>query len=166
MSNKAKKIFLALSIVVPFLLYCVFYYSKMISNAPYKYSEFTSITLKAGLGKNYEKTFNSKTQDFQYIDVNDSLVKTKVRLNKDDLLFLHRKAAELGFWDWPEQMIGDETGKAPRYYLEFEYQRKKKFMEIDAEYNENTKLRDAALQLVKTVDQAILDAQDRENKAK
>lgn len=161
MSDRFKKVFLALSILVPFMLYCVYYYSKMVKNAPYKFSEFESITLKAGLGTNYEKVYNTKSQDFQYVNLNDSLIKTKVKLSKNDLLFLHRKAAELGFWDWPEKMIGDTSGKAARYYLEYNYQRKNKIIEIDADYNDNTKLRDAALQLVKTVDQAIEDAQDR-----
>lgn len=161
MSDRFKKVFLALSILVPFMLYCVYYYSKMVKNAPYKFSEFECITLKAGLGTNYEKVYNTKSQDFQYVNLNDSLIKTKVKLSKNDLLFLHRKAAELGFWDWPEKMIGDTSGKAARYYLEYNYQRKNKIIEIDADYNDNTKLRDAALQLVKTVDQAIEDAQDR-----
>lgn len=161
MSDRFKKVFLALSILVPFMLYCVYYYSKMVKNAPFKFSEFESITLKAGLGTNYEKVYNTKSQDFQYMNLNDSLVKTKVKLSKNELLFLHRKAAELGFWDWPEKMIGDTSGKAARYYLEYSYQRKKKVIEIDADYNENTKLRDAALQLVKTVDQSIEDAQDK-----
>ena len=161
MSNRFKKVFLALSIIVPFLLYCVYYYSKMIKNAPYKFSEFESITLKAGLGNNYEKIYNSKNGNYVYTDTRDSVIRTHVKLNKNELLFLHRKATELGFWDWPEKMIGSKDGKAVRYYLEYQYQRKNKIIEIDADYNDNTKLKDAALQLVKLVDQSIDDAQDR-----
>lgn len=164
MNNKAKKIFLGLSIILPFLIYSVYYYSGMIKNAPYKFAEFESITLKAGFGSNYEKVYNSKTQDYQFVDLKDSVVHTKVKLTKDDLLYLHRKAAELGFWDWPEKLLGKGKGDSPRYYLEFSYQRKSKKIEIDADYNQNTKLKDAALQLIKIVDQAIGDAQDRHKK--
>lgn len=163
MSSRGKKIFLGICIAVPFLLYCIYYYSIMIKNAPYKFSEFENITLKAGLGSNFDKTFSSKTQQYQYLNSQDSLIKQKVKLSKDDLLYLHRKAAELGFWNWPEQMVGDTSGKSPRYMLEYDYQRKKKVIYIDGAYDANIKLRDAALELVKTVNTAIEDAADLQN---
>jgi hypothetical protein len=163
MSNRFKKIFLALSIAIPFLLYCTYYYYIMVKNAPYKFSEIENITLKQGIGSQYDKIYSSKSQEFQYLTSRDSVVKAKVKLSKDDMLFLHRKAAELGFWDWPEKMLGDTTLKSPRYYLEFDYQRKKKIIVIDASYDENIKLRDAALELAKTVDKAIQDADDVQN---
>ncbi len=159
MSNRTKKIFFALTIVVPFLLYCVYYYGKMVKNAPFKFAEFESVVLKAGLGENYEKIYDSKTQNFQYVTLNDSVIHTKVKLSKDQLLYIHRKAAELGFWDWPSDMLADTTGTAPRYYLEYKYQRKNKIIELDATYNANPKLKDAALQLIKIVDGTIAEAQ-------
>ena len=163
MSNRFKKIFLALSIAIPFLLYCTYYYYIMVKNAPYKFSEIENITLKEGIGNQYDKIYSSKSQVFQYLTVKDSLVKSKVKLSKDDMLYLHRKAAELGFWDWPEKMLGDSSSNTPRYYLEFDYQRKKKIIIIDASYDKNIKLRDAALELTKTVDKVILDADDLQN---
>ena len=89
------------------------------------------------------------------------MIQRKVKLSKDDLLYLYREAAELGFWNWPEKMIGDTSLKTPRYFLEFDYKEKSKTIEIDGAYNEKIKLRDAALELVKTVDTAIQDAADR-----
>jgi hypothetical protein len=163
MSDRFKKIFLGLSISLPFLLYCVYYYSVMVKNAPYKFAEFENITLKAGLGDQYDKTFSSKTMQYQYVNQRDSVIKMKVKISKDDLLYLHRKASELGFWNWPTEMIGDKTGKSARYFIEFDYQRKSKSITIDAAYNANDKLKDAALELVKTVDKAIEDTADRQN---
>ena len=163
MSNRFKKIFLGVSISLPFLFYCIYYYAIMVKNAPYKFAEFENVTLKEGFGNNYNKVYSSKSQEFQFLNTRDSLVKNKVKLSKDDLLFLHRKAAELGFWNWPSKMIGDTSGKSPRFYLQFDYQRKSKIIEIDAAYEENIKLRDAAIELAKTVDKAILDADDAQN---
>ena len=163
MSNRFKKIFLGISISLPFLLYCVYYYTVMVKNAPYKFAEFENISLKESVGNNFTKIYSSKSQEFQFLNTRDSLVKSKVKLSKDDLLFLHRKASELGFWNWPAKMIGDTSGKSPRYYLQFDYQRKSKIIEIDAAYNDNIKLRDAAIELAKTVDKAILDADDVQN---
>ncbi len=161
MSDRFKKIFLGICIVIPFLLYCIYYYTIMIKNAPYRFSDLENITLKAGIGNEMDKTFSSKTQHYQYVNTRDSLIQRKVKLSKDDLLYLHRKAAELGFWNWPEKMIGDTSLKTPRYFLEFDYKEKSKTIEIDGAYNEKIKLRDAALELVKTVDTAIQDAADR-----
>ena len=163
MSNRFKKIFLALSISIPFLLYCGYYYYIMIKNAPYKFVEMENITIKEGIGTKYTKQYSSKLQKFQYTNSRDSVVISRVKLSKDEMLYLHRKAAELGFWDWPEKMIGDTSGNSPRYYLEYDYKRKKKIIEIDAAYDKNTKLRDAAIELAKTIDQAVQDADDLQN---
>ncbi len=163
MSDRFKKIFLALSISIPFLLYCMYYYGKMIKNAPYKFSEFENITLKSSVNGKVDKEFSSKSKEYQFLNNRDSMISSSVKLTKDDLLYLHRKAADLGFWDWPEEMIGDKSGKSPRYFLEFDYQRKKKIIEIDNSYNENIKLRDAAIELIKTVEKSVDDADDLQN---
>ncbi|OAQ39852.1 hypothetical protein A5893_09790 [Pedobacter psychrophilus] len=162
MSDRFKKIFLGCSIAIPFILYSVYYYSIMIKNAPYKFVEFEGLSVKSGLGTNYDKTYSSETQQYQYLNTRDSSIKMKVKLSKDDMLYVHRKAAELGLWNWPEKMLGDSTNRVPRYYLEFDYQRKKKVIEIDADYNKNIKLRDAAMELIKTVDGVIEDAADKQ----
>lgn len=161
MSNRFKKIFLGFSIALPFLLYCVYYYTMMVKNAPYKFVEFNGIVIKAGEGNNYEKIYNSQTRVYQYKNQNDSTLKTTVKLTKDDLLYLHHKAVELGFWNWPAKMLGPDSLTSPRYYLEYDYKNKKKIIEIDGSYNSNDKLKAAALQLIKAVDQNIADAEDR-----
>src|SRR6187402_3060585 len=130
MSNRGKKIFLILSIIVPFLMYCVYYYGMMVKNAPYKFVEFDSIVFQYGTGDSLVNKYNSKTGEYQYINKHDSLVKMHLRLTKDDLLYLHRKAADLGFWDFPSSELGDTASRAgvkpPRYLIEFNYKRKSK----------------------------------------
>lgn len=165
MSNRTKKIFLALSITIPFLLYCVYYYSRMVKNAPYKFSEFESVTLKYGLGDSLINQYDSETGNYQYLNDRDSLIRTRVKLRKDDLLYLHRKAADLGFWNFPEEIVPANTsGNSPRYYLEFKYKRKSKHMLFDLGYNQNQKLKDAARILIEEVSRTINDAEDRSGK--
>jgi len=167
MSLKAKKIFLALSIIVPFVLYCVYYYSIMLKNAPYKFAEFDSITFNYGLKDSLVNKYNSKTGDYQYVNAQDSLIKKHLRLTNDDLLILHRKAAELGFWDFPSKIGFDSTeigfNKAPHYYIQFKYKRKAKTVMFDDAFNGDPKLKDAAEQLVKVL-QARLDEADNRDK--
>ena len=133
----------------------------MIKNAPFKFVELENITIKAGTGGQFDKTFSSKTGEYQYVNNQDSLVKQKVTLSKDDLLYLHRKAVDLGFWNMSKEMIGDTSGKSPRYFIEYDYQRKSKIVEIDAAYNGDLKVKDAALELIKTINKTIDVAADK-----
>ena len=81
MSSKAKKIYLLLTIVVPFIAYCFFYYRPIISNAPFRSDEFVSFQYKWGAGNDLPNSYDSKTGDFQYLNAKDSLViKSKARL--------------------------------------------------------------------------------------
>ncbi len=165
MSDRSKKIFLAFSIIVPFMLYCVYYYGMMIGNAPFKFSEFESIDFKYGEGNNLNNNYNSKTGKYQYVNNHDLLVVKTVRLTQDDLLYLHRKAAELGFWDFPKEILGDSSRKEIKnslhYYIAFHYKRKSKIVLFDTAYNDDPKLRDAAAQVVKEIQQRLADAEDR-----
>ncbi len=165
MSDRQKKIFLLICIITPFLLYCFYYYGIMIKNAPYKFSEFESIKFKYGLGDNLVNQYDSKTGNYQYLNERDSLIKTNVKLSKDELLYLHRKAAEQGFWDFPEVFYNkgerDKKNNSPHYYIEYNYDRKSKHVLFNADYSDNQKLGDAARQLVKEITNVINDAQDK-----
>jgi hypothetical protein len=169
MSDKGKKVFLLLTIIVPFLLYSIYYYSRVFKNAPYKFTEFTSFVFKYGTGDSLINKYNSKTGEYQYLNKHDSLIKINMLLTKDELLYLHRKAADLGFWDFPAQELNsDTTGlmgqKPPRYYIEFNYQRKSKKVLFDESFQGDPKLKDANEQLIKEIMHVLSDAQDRKKK--
>ena len=167
MSDKAKKIFFTLTIVVPFLLYCVYYYSHMIKNAPYKFTEFKSFVIKYGTSDSMLNQYNSKTGDYQYLNRKDSLIKTNLLLHNSDLLYLHRKAAELGFWDFPQQELADTTkikGKPLRYYIEFNYRRKSKKVWFDESFAGDPKLKDANENLITEIKHILANAEERNKK--
>ena len=164
MSDRSKRIFLALSIVVPFLAYTIYYYSIMVKNAPYKFSEFESLTFKYGPGDSLVNVYNSQTGVYTYVNNRDSLVTRRVKLNKDDLLYLHRKAADLGFWNFPEEILSSKKTKAMHYYFEMKYERKTKHMYFDAAYDKNQKLQNAAKILTDEVNRTINDAESRGRK--
>lgn len=166
MSERAKKIFLFLCIVVPFLLYSVYYYAHMIKNAPYKFSEFDHIRFEYGVGDTLLNKYDSRTGDYQYVTQNDSLVKKHLHLSQNQFLFLHRKAAEQGFWDFPadEQNRAADTIKGerpPRYFIEFGYKRKTKTVMFDEAFNGDPKLKDANEQLIKYIQQVLNEAEGK-----
>jgi len=164
MSERAKKIFLAICIVVPFLLYCIFYYSQMFKNAPFRFTDFESIVLKYGEGDALINQFDSATGRYQYLNMQDSLVTDTVRLRKDDLQYLHGKAAQLGFWNLPDDMTsgGAATGNdVPRFYLQYNYKEKSKEVTLDVDFDGNAKMRDVAKTMMDEVMRVINDARDR-----
>lgn len=165
MSNKTKKIYLALTIVIPFMLYSVYYYSEMVKKAPFRSTDFENFVLRYGEGDDLVNKYDSKTGLFQYLNQKDSLVKTTVRLKKDDMLYIHHKAAELGFWNLPDELVmsdGSEESKlSPHFYLEMNYKEKSKSVLIDARYIGNSRMYDAAKSVINVVQQVIKDAEDR-----
>lgn len=166
MSDKSKKIYLAVTIIVPFMLYCVYYYSQMIKKAPFRSTDFESFVLKYGEGDDLINQYDSKTGTFQYLNQRDSLIHTVVKLRKDDLLYLHYKAAELGFWNLPDELImsdssTEESQLSPHFYLEMNYKEKSKSVLIDARYIGNSKMYDAAKSVINVAQQVIKDAEDR-----
>ncbi|MFD0793832.1 hypothetical protein ACFQZX_09395 [Mucilaginibacter litoreus] len=165
MSNRSKKIFLILSVAVPFLLYCMYYYGMMIKNAPYKFSEFESLKFEFGYNDSLLNKYNSATGEYQFVNRRDSVVKMNMKLTKDDLLYLHRKAAELGFWDFPaNELKTDSNERSPRYLMEFKYKRKTKKVVFDAAYSGNEKLVDANQRLIKEIQKVLTEAEARTKK--
>ena len=76
MTSRGKKIFLFLTVVVPFLIYGIIYYAPIIRNAPFKAKEFVSLEYKWGAGKNLENSYNSATGEYKYL--NESCVCSEV----------------------------------------------------------------------------------------
>ena len=168
MTDKSKKIFLFGTIIGSFVIYSVIYYAGVFKNAPYKFTEFKSIVFKYGPGDSLVNSYNSLTGEYDYINKRDSLVKTHLNLTTNDLLYLHRKAADLGFWDFPSVDMGDTTIKhngmrPPRYLIEFNYQRKSKKVLYDASFDGDPRLKDANEQLIKEITKVLVDAEGRQS---
>lgn len=167
MVSRTKKIFLALSVILPFLFYCLYYYGHMLKNAPYKFTEFESMSIQYGDRDSLLNKFDSKTGNYQYLNSRDSLIKMRLHLTKDDLLYLHRKAADLGFWDFPENEIGDSVKSGPqpvRYIIEFKYQRKSKRVVYDSNFEGDPRLIDANQRVIKEIMQVLNQEEQNEKK--
>jgi hypothetical protein len=140
----------------------------MIKNAPYRFSDFDSITIQYGDVDSLVNKYNSKTGDYQYLDRRDSLVKMHLHLSSDELLYLHRKAADLGFWDFPAKELADTTkggkNESVRYIIEFKYKKKSKTVVFDSGFVGDVRLIDANKTLIKEIKQSLLTAEERQKK--
>ena len=170
MSERSKEIFLGICIIVPFLVYCGYYYSIMFKNAPYRYSDFQNIELVYGEGNDLANRYDTSTGEFYYYNAQDSLILDTVKLRDDDLLYLHRKAVELGFWNLPEDMtnplndadsLQNNANAVPRFILTYNYKEKSKQVTFDANFEGNPKMIEAARSVIDEVRRVISDAKDR-----
>lgn len=166
MSDRSKKLFLGICIIIPFVLYCYYYYSIMLNNAPFRYADFQSIVLTYGDDEDLSNSFDSETGIFTYLNARDSLVSDTLRMRNDDLLYLHRKAAELGFWNLPEDMTGagfaaTDSAEVPRFVLQYNYLEKSKTVTFDADFDGNPKMKDAARSVIDEVRRVLSDVRGR-----
>ncbi len=130
----------------------------MLKNAPYRFSDFEYVSIQYGLPDSMLNSYNSATQDYQYLNKDNKVIKTKLKLRDDDLLFLHRKAMEMGFWNVDSDMTtvrkdSLEGKDVPRYIVEYKYKEKGKKVVLDADYPGNQKMKDAT----KTTIEKILE---------
>jgi len=166
MSERSKRIFLAICIILPFLIYCVYYYSAMIKNAPFRFTDFESISLTYGFPDSMLNHYDSKTHEYQYLTKDGHLIKDSLTLRNDDLLYLHRKAQELGFWNVDEDMTTPQMQrkadeKIARYQLTFNYKEKSKTVTLDTDHPGPVKMVEAARTTVDEVLRMIASAKSR-----
>ncbi|WP_443946844.1 hypothetical protein ACJVDH_06985 [Pedobacter sp. AW1-32] len=163
MSSRGKKIFLALTIVVPFIIYCYFYYKPILQNAPFRKDDFVSMQFKWGTKDTLENQYDSTTGHYQYVNSQDSVIHKKMFLKSDDVLYMHSKANEIGLWNFPDT-IGRKSAKSmsiPRYDITFNYKKKSKHVVVYGDFDGNPKLMDAAVQMRKVIQETLDQAEKR-----
>lgn len=162
MSDLSKRIFLGICLLVPFILYSVYYYAGMINNAPFRFSDFESIDIRWGYPDEMLNHYNSKTHEYHYLNKQDSLIKDTLKLRDNDLHYLHSKAQILGFFNVDNDMTStDNEGKSPRFVLTYTYKEKSKTVTLDTDYGGNPKMKDAAKTTIDEVLKMIAEAYAR-----
>lgn len=168
MTSRGKRIFLFLTVVVPFLIYAIIYYAPIIRNAPFKAKEFVSMEYKWGVGNRLENSYNSATGEYKYLNDKDSLIIKHVELNARDKKFLDSNADEQGFWNLPDVVANNENDlknpKTLRYFMKFNYQKKSKEVTYLPNFDGNVRMKNAAAQMQKIIEQSIIDAEERAKK--
>jgi len=166
MSDRTKRIFLGICIILPFLIYCIYYYSAMVKNAPYRYADFQSVQLTYGYPDSMLNHFDSKTHEYNYLTKDGKLVQDTLKLRDDDLLYLHRKAQELGFWNLPDDMTvqadqREDDARLPRYRLTYNYEEKSKTVVLDPDFPGPTKMVEAGRSTIDEVLRILASAKAR-----
>lgn len=141
------------------------YYTPMIRNAAFKSSEFVALEYSWGPGEHQINRYDSKTGLYQYENAQDSLIKTTVPLKQNEIIYIHSKANELGFWNLPEVIatpgLKEQDNRALRYVMTMHYQKKSKTVVFHADYVGSEKLKNVAVQMQKIFFNTINDAEAR-----
>ncbi|WP_199117429.1 hypothetical protein [Pedobacter sp. ASV28] len=161
MSSRGKKIFLALSVIVPFLIYSIIYYAPLIRNAPFQEKYFVSLEYKWGKGENLENTYNSATGEFKYLNKYDSLVVKNIKLDQRDIKYLDSIADVQGFWNLPNVVANSEEDlknpKNVRYFIKFNYQKKSKEVTYLPNFKGNERMKGAISKMQKEIELTLID---------
>lgn len=161
MSSRAKKIFLILSVVVPFVIYGAIYYAPMIRNAPFQEKYFVSLEYSWGTGDKLENSYNSVTGQFKYLNKDDELVNSQFKLNTRDIKYLDSIADVQGFWNLPSVVANSEDDlkdpKQLRYVIKFNYQKKSKEVVYLPSFKGSERMKSAAAKMQKEIELTLID---------
>ena len=136
MTSKSKKIFLAICIIVPFFVYCWFYYKTTYFNKEgYRFSEFEYLELTFVTRDSVYNSFNSKDGVYKFLDREGKTQTIQVNLKKDDLHYLDFVANKFGFWNVPDDMTTNSPDpNIKRYTLKYVYKTRTKAVIFDQDY--------------------------------
>ncbi|MEJ5995358.1 hypothetical protein WG904_13105 [Pedobacter sp. Du54] len=163
MTKELKKNFsLIATLAVIVITSVVGYYVIGLKRAPYPVANFESFSLKWGTVDSLQNTYSSANGIYTYLNNSDSLIRTQVKLRSNEIIFLHNRINELGFWNLPNK-IGEKkpNSKASFYELQFNYKEKSKKITVYSDFDENPLLLDSAMQIITLVQQAIDEAEGR-----
>lgn len=168
MTSRGKKIFLALTVIVPFLIYSIIYYAPILRNAPFQEKDFVSLEYKWGAGDQLENSYNSATGEFKYINKNDSLVKMLIKLTTSDIKYLDSIADVQGFWNLPNVVANGEKDltdpKKLRYFIKFNYKKKSKEVTYFPSFTGNERMKGAISKMQKEIELTLIDKEASLNK--
>ncbi len=144
-------------------------YQSAFKAAPYDFSELKSFVFKYGPGDSLINQYNSETGEYQYLNKRDSLVKTHLYLTSNDLIYLHRKAVELGFWDFPSNEKNADTSyagdKKPfEFFIQYNYKHKSKTVLFSTNYGGSQELMEANRTLITDIQTVLSKAEERQKK--
>ncbi len=168
MTDRGKKLFIFFSIIVPFLIYCIVYYQEKFRYANFKAKDFVSFEYKWGTEANLENSYNSSTGVFKYHDDKDSLIQSHVKFSEADFKRLDSIADVQGFWNLPSLLVNTEADlsnrKILRYDMKFTYKDASKSVLYLVNYDRNDRMKSAAAQMQKEIEQMINDSEEKQRK--
>lgn len=151
--------------MVILLVAIVGYYFLQLKQGPYQVANFSNLTYKWGTGDNLLNGYNYQTGEYKYLNAKDSLITTKLKLRSNNIIYIHNKLNELGFWNLPA-VIKNKNGKTDqhtvlRYEVELSYGTASKKVVYYADYDDEPEVATKAREVQKLISQTIDEVEGR-----
>lgn len=173
MTSRGKKVFIALSIIIPFVIYSSIYYQEKFRYANYKAKDFVSFEYKWGIQQPLENSYNSATGIYKYHDRHDSLVVKKVVLSKADFKLIDSIGDRQGIWNLPPLFSSnailansEADFKNPnilRYEMKFVYKNAHTDIIFLSNYDLKPRKQSAVKEMQKVIEQLLNDTERETN---
>jgi hypothetical protein len=135
------------------------YYFINLNKGPYASSDLASVSYKWGVGDTLINSYNSATGDYQYLDSRDSLIKIKLKLRANNIIFLHSKANEAGLWKLPGVIANPnanlKSDKVLRYEIVFNYEQKAKKIIFMTDYVQDQVIANSVAKIQAAIEQTL-----------
>lgn len=161
---KSKNISLILTIAVIFIAGAGGYFLIKLKQGPYPAASFVSLQYKWGEGDSLVNSYDSATGNYQYLDSRDSLITKKIKLNANNIIFLHSRANEAGLWELPNVIASKkaiENEKNLHYEFIFKYEQKTKKIIFYPYQMDDEGLLSSVSKLIESIEQTLKDAEAR-----
>lgn len=144
MSDRYKKIYLIVMVVVPFLIYCGYYYSEMIRKAPYKFGDFRTITIDFNAPDGRETHIDIGTGTVIYARPGEQPLKDTISFGAEELREFHRNLYTNNFFDMPHEMKneGSTDPSTGMYVIKAIYTGKQYKVVYETNYRGNKRYKD------------------------
>ncbi|WP_113653390.1 hypothetical protein [Pedobacter namyangjuensis] len=158
-----KNLSLIATIVVILLVAIVGYYFLRLKQGPYQVVDFDNLTYKWGTGDTLENVYDAKTGNYQYLNAKDSLIKTNVKLRSNNIIYIHNKLNEIGFWSLPAVIKNKSaaSNSVLRYEFELVYGKNRKTVIYYTDYDENQEFKAKAKEVQQLISQTIEEVESR-----
>lgn len=165
LSKIKKNISFIATIIVIIIISIAGYFLINKQKGPFYASELVSIEYKWGLGDTLVNRYNSATGNYQYLDNRDSLIRKKLKLRANNIIFIHSRANEINLWSLPSLIANKnanlKTNQVLRYEITFNYETKVKKITYLTDYDEDMAVLDRVNQLQQTIKSTIDEVEDR-----
>lgn len=154
MSPRFKKIYLFVMVVVPFLIYCGYYYGEMIRKAPFKFEEFRTIRVDFAAPGGRETHIDIASGVVSYVLPGRDVLRDTISFSDGELREFHRTLYTNNFFEMPHEMQneGSTDPGTGVYTIEAIYDRKQYKVVYETNYRGERRYKDKVKRIISFIE--------------
>ncbi len=131
--KKYKKSILFISLII--ILSGLGYVGYNLKRNPYPVSEFQGLSMRWGNTNGKQNSFDSQKGLYQFYDSRDSLFELPLKWKNNEIIYVHNKLFDMGFWNLPEE-LGRADSSQHQFFVDIQlkYKNKQKALKFYSDY--------------------------------